>query len=231
MRNGEIMDLRSSSSFGIYEGLRILVPGFYFSTLLLFFAWCFLPRYIIFDLQCFAAVLLYLFVVIVSGLTMYAKEASKRRKAFLENQPSNFLKERSKLLKNSEILDETSARRLYFYILNNHVPATFHDKIFFFGTVYHIMILLRRTTFWFAVASIAGILARVAAGHPTTDQASSFVFTITVWMIYALNVRYNKADRKMQENYQDQIFWLEMNHDLVETAIRQYSQSHKTLPK
>ena len=162
---------------------------------------------------------------------MYAKETSKRRRAFLENQPSNFLKERSKLLKNTEMLDETSARRLYFYILNNHVPQTFHDKIFFFGTVYHIMILLRRTTFWFAVAAIVGTLVRLAAGHTWSDLASPIVFTVAVWLIYSLNVRYNKADRKMQENYQDQIFWLEMNHDLVERTIRQFSQSRKAMSK
>ena len=34
-----------------------------------------------------------------------------------------------------------------------------------------------------------------------------------------LNVRYNKADRKMQENFQDQIFWLEMNQSAVDELI------------
>jgi hypothetical protein len=45
-------------------------------------------------------------------------------------------------------------------------------------------------------------------------------FTFFVWLIYALNVRYNKADRKMQENYQDQIYWLQMNNELVEGILR-----------
>ncbi len=225
------MNSPSPSSFGTYESLRILVPGFSFATLLLFFVMCFLPRYGEYDSHGIAGVLLFLFVAVVSGLTMYAKEASKRRKAFLENQPSGYLKERSKLLKNTDLLDDTNARRLYFYILNNHVPQTFHDKIFFFGTVYHIMILLRRTTFWFAVTAIAGILIRIGAGHSLSDQAPAFVFTAAVWLIYALNVRYNKADRKMQENYHDQIFWLEMNREVVENAVRQYSQSRKTLSR
>ena len=93
------------------------------------------------------------------------------------------------------------------------------------------MILLRRTTFWFALAAIAGILVRVAAGHPLADQASSVVFAASVLLIYLLNVRYNKADRKMQENYQDQIFWLEMNREIVEDTIRQYSRSRAAISK
>lgn len=225
------MDQRSSTTFGLYEGLRIFVPGFYFATVLLFFCWCFFVPAGAPTGGGFAFLLLFLFVSVVSGLTMYAKETAKRRKAFVENQPSNFLKERSKLLKNTELLDDHSARRLYFYILNNYVPPGFHDKIFFFGTIYHIMILLRRTTFWFALAALAGLLIRLATGHPLVEQASSVIFTVTVWIIYLLNVRYNKADRKMQENYQDQIFWLEMNHELVENTIRQYSKSRAVLSK
>jgi membrane protein implicated in regulation of membrane protease activity len=228
---GIAMDERSSSAFGLYESLRILIPGFYFATLCFFFYWCFLSLYAGSMESAFPVVLLFLFLSVVSGLTMYAKETAKRRRAFLENQPSTFLKERAKLLKNTVLLDDTSARKLYFYILNNNVPRSFHDKIFFFGTIYHIMILLRRTTFWFALAAIAGILVRVAAAHPLADQASSVVFAASVLLIYLLNVRYNKADRKMQENYQDQIFWLEMNHEIVEDTIRQYSRSRTAISK
>lgn len=225
------MDQTTSSSFGLYESLRILVPGFYFATAFAFFYWCFLTPFSASVESGFQIALLFFSLAVISGLTMYAKETAKRRKAFLENQPSNFLKERAKLLKNTELLDDASARKLYFYILNNLVPRSFHDKIFFFGTIYHIMILLRRTTFWFAVAALAGILIRTAAGHPLADQAASVVFAVAVWLIYLLNVRYNKADRKMQENYQDQIFWLEMNHEIVENTIRQYSRSRAVTSK
>jgi len=225
------MEQQTSTNFGLYESLRILVPGFYFAAVSTFFYWCYLAPFAGAVEIGFPALLIFLFLSVVSGLTMYAKETAKRRKAFLANQPSNFLKERSKLLKNTELLDDESARKLYFYILNNHVPISFHDKIFFFGTIYHIMILLRRTTFWFALAALAGILIRLATGLPLANQAPSVVFTLSVWLIYALNVRYNKADRKMQENYQDQIFWLEMNHEIVESTIRQYTRSRATISK
>jgi energy-coupling factor transporter transmembrane protein EcfT len=219
------MDQQPSSTFGLYETVRILIPGFYFSTLLLFFVLCFAGSLTTLFVGGSMLLLVFLFVAVVSGLTMYAKETTKRRKAFVENQPSNFLKEHSKTLRDTELLDDDSARKLYFYLLNHHVPASFHDKIFFFGTIYHIMILLRRTTFWFAIASLTGILIQFAAGKTYADQASSILFAAVVWLIYLLNVRYNKADRKMQENYQDQIFWLEMNQDLVESTIKQFTRS------
>jgi hypothetical protein len=225
------MEQRTHSSFGLYESLRILIPGFYFATVLLFFCLSFLSPYAGLTIQGLPPILLFLLVTLVAGLTMYAKETAKRRRAFVENQPSNFLKERSKLVKNTELLDDASARKLYFYILNNHVPQSFHDKIFFFGTVYHIMVLLRRTTFWFALAGLAGLLIRFAGGATFAEQAPALAFTVVVWMIYLLNVRYNKADRKMQENYLDQIFWLEMNRELVENTIRQYSRSRSAVSK
>ncbi len=225
------MEQRSVSTFGLYEGLRILIPGFYFTTLFVFLCKSFLPQYGMTVPEGSSLLLFVIFLTIVSGLTMYAKEAAKRRRAFVENQPSNFLKERSKLLKNTELLDDASARKLYFYILNHHMPQSFHDKIFFFGTIYHIMVLIRRTTFWFGVVSLIGVLIQVAASRSLAEQSPAVVFAATVWLIYFLNVRYNKADRKMQENYQDQIFWLEMNRETVESALRQYSRARTAVSK
>jgi hypothetical protein len=117
-------------------------------------------------------------------------------------------------------LDESEAQRLYFFILNTSVPAVFHEKIFFFGTIYHIMILIRRTTFWFGLAAALALGINLALGFTLSQLQSLVVFGLIVWLIYLLNVRYNKADRKMQENYRDQIFWLEMNNDLVEQLLR-----------
>jgi hypothetical protein len=169
--------------------------------------------------------LLFAFVAIIAGLTMYAKESAKRRRAFVQNQPSQFLLERSRMMKGGAALSDDDARRLYFYILNNHMPAAFHEKIFFFGTIYHIMILIRRTSFWFAIASVLAVGFEIAQGVSLSEHQGLAVFTLAVLLIYFLNVRYNKADRKMQENYQDQIFWLQMNHELVEDLLRNYRPS------
>ncbi|HWP81066.1 MAG TPA: hypothetical protein VNN76_00245 [Bacteroidota bacterium] len=211
-----------SGGFTLHEMLRVLVPGFYFSTLLALFYFSFLHKFFPSDVAHSYDVILFIFAMIVSGLTMYAKESPKRRRAFIQNQPSQFLLERSRTMKSGNPLSDDDARRLYFYILNNHMPAAFHEKIFFFGTVYHIMVLIRRTSFWFGLVCFVALGLEISQGASLADMQGLAIVTIAILFIYVLNVRYNKADRKMQENYQDQIFWLEMNRELVEELIRTF---------
>ena len=216
----------SSSSFGAYEAVRIVVPGYYFATLLMCFTWAlanaFGKQVEIHGLQ---LLLVFLGVGLIAGLTLYAKEGTKRRKAFHENQPSNYLKSKARAMSDLPVMEEADARQLYFYILNNHTPSVFHEKIFYFGTIYHIMIQIRRTSLWFAVLATISALAYVY-GSPGAESVTTLsLLASIVWLIYLLNVRYNKADRKMQENYRDQIYWLEMNDDLVESLIRKQHPS------
>ncbi|MGB2868299.1 MAG: hypothetical protein WBD36_07610 [Bacteroidota bacterium] len=212
------MNHSPSSSFGVYELCRILVPGFYFTSLLTMTIWAVAVTPI--PITGWGLVLLFLFVVLTSGLTMYAKETTKRRKAFLENQPSSYLQAKARVLSGTEPLNDEESRHLYFYLLNNYVPQTFHEKIFYFGTIYHIMIQIRRTSFWFGLVAVAILGVELVWGAPLAQLQGLVVFTVLVWLVYFLNVRYNKADRKMQENYQDQIFWLEMNDDVVKDLLR-----------
>jgi len=212
---------QSSSSFGAYEAFRIIVPGYYFAALLLCLVWA------VSDAlgQCVSIDGMRLFLVfvgvgLIAGLTLYAKESTKRRKAFQENQPSLYLKTKARAMAEIPVMEESDARQLYFFILNNHIPSVFHEKIFFFGTIYHIMIQARRTSLWFAVLATLIAGAMVLQGVAFQALGGLLVFAAIAWLLYLLNVRYNKADRKMQENYRDQIYWLEMNNDLVETVIR-----------
>jgi hypothetical protein len=216
------MDHSSKTSFGVYESLRILVPGFYFATLTFFFYRSYIQPAFPTDLSRASLSLLFLFLGIVAGFSLYAKETTKRRKAFLENQPSRYISDKARTMKNMPLVDEDAARRLYFFILNNHMPTSFHEKIFFFGTVYHIMTGIRRTSFWFAILATACLAVEISRSIALAELQGLLLFTVSIWSIYVLNVRYNKADRKMQENYQDQIFWLQMNGDLVEATLRNY---------
>jgi hypothetical protein len=162
---------------------------------------------------------------------MYAKETTKRRRAFVENQPSAFLQDIVRHYSATSILNEAEARQLYFYILNHFIPPAFHEKVFFFGTVYHIMNQIRRTSFWFAILSIMCLAVQIALGIALVDQQGLIFFCLLVCLTYFLNVKYNKADRKMQENYQDQIFWLQMNGEIIKDLFQKYDLSKKgTLP-
>ncbi|MFA6438983.1 MAG: hypothetical protein WCX28_06740 [Bacteriovoracaceae bacterium] len=211
----------SSTRFAVFEILRIIIPGAYF----IFLAYTMFVAFGV-GLQPFATwefgIPFFMLASIIAGLSFYSKETPKRRKAFQENQPSLYILDRSREIAAARPLTEDEARRLYFYILNHLMPVTVHDKIFFFGMIYHVMINIRRTSFWFGIAGIAGLIVHIALFGQTTIYAVSAIGTI--WLVYALNVRHNKADRKMQENYQDQIFWLEMNKQTVDTLILQRTQ-------
>ena len=214
----------SSSSFSTYEAARILVPGYYFALLTL----------VLVDLTAFTVqrplmisdvftIIGFVVLGFIAGLTLYAKESTKRRKAFQENQPSLYLKTKARAVPDLPVMEEDEAKQMYFYILNNHIPEIFHEKIFFFGTIYHIMIQIRRTSLWFSLVGTLLSLALPLAGY--RDSTGLLLFSAAVWLIYLFNVTFNKADRKMQENYKDQIYWLEMNNDLVETILRKRSQN------
>ncbi len=215
-----IVNQNFSPVFGRYEAFRILVPGFYFTLLFLCFYWSFLERFVPVPSSSLLHAVIAAGMTIVSGLTMYAKETPKRRRAFQENQPSQYLSAMARTMKDMPLLDDAEASRLYFYILNNYIPPIFHEKIFFFGTVYSIMIQVRRTSFWFGLAGIAAVLIQFSLQLTLAEQQPLIVLTVVVWMIYMVNIRYNKADRKMQENYKDQIFWMQMNGPLIESILR-----------
>lgn len=217
-----IINQYSTPSFGRYEACRMVLPGFYFSLLLSAYYTTFISRFVMIDLSPAGWIAAFAGAVMVSGLSMYAKETPKRRKAFTENQPSQYLAAKARTMKDLPLLDDSEAQRLYFYILNNYVPPLFHEKIFFFGSVYSVMVQVRRTSFWFALIGVLSVLVLISTNIPFAEQQGLIVFTVIVWMVYLLNIRYNKADRKMQENYRDQIMWMEMNGPLIENIIRKY---------
>ena len=215
----------SSIHFGAYEILRILIPGFYFIFLSYVYLAVFSLPFYPFDTW-EIGIPTFFIGGLLAGLTLYAKESPKKRKAFQSNQPSQYILERSRRVKDAPAMNDEEARQLYFYILNHYIPSAAHEKIFFFGTIYHIMISIRRTSFGFGI--VGPILLAVdftAKAHLTLQ---SVIPVLLVWLIYAVNVRYNKADRKMQENYQDQIFWLSMNTQLVDSLIAQRMHLERT---
>ena len=119
----------STSRFSTFEIFRIIVPGVYFITLAMLLVITFEIPYGLFDSSGIITVLFFT-ASVVAGLSFYSKETSKKRKAFLSNQPSTYILERSRRISAQRPLTADEARRLYFYILNHHMPLTIHDKIF-----------------------------------------------------------------------------------------------------
>ena len=206
-------------SYGRYEAIRVIVPALYLALLVLLFFWACLGRAFATGLTTGQTIALYAFVTFVAGMSLYGKEVPKRRKAFATNQPSFYLSTRARTMKNMPLLSDDEARRAYFYILNTYVPDAFHDKIFFFGTIYTVLITMRRITLWFAGLGLVAVVAEYLGGGVLALEQGLLLLTTSLWLLYALAVYYNKAERKMQENYQDQIFWLQMNDQVVQEVL------------
>ncbi|MBE0557687.1 MAG: hypothetical protein IH628_10690 [Proteobacteria bacterium] len=207
-------------SFGRYEAIRIFVPAVYGALLFLMFLWTYFANALGAELSTGQSLVLFAFVVLILAMSLYGKEVPKRRRAFSTNQPSFYLSTRARTMREMPLLSDDEARRVYFYILNTFVPDSFHEKIFFFGAVYTILITMRRITLWSAVFGTVVVIAEFLGGSVLTAQHALVLLTSVLWLAYALAVFYNKAERKMQENYQDQIFWLQMNDAVVEEVLR-----------
>ena len=214
------MERHSPSRFASFELLRILLPGIYFMSLVYLFVYCFNVR-LFFIENLFIAILLFCIGAIVSGLSFYSKENPRKRKAFQTNQPSAYILERSRVLAAPSPLSEEESRRLYYYIMNHEMNTRFHDKIFFFGMIYQTMINIRRTSFWFGLIGLSGMIIYTAM-FDTLSLLTIPPVTL-VWIVYIMNIRYDKADRKMQDNYADQLFWLEMHRDAVDSLILEHT--------
>lgn len=206
-------------SYGRYEAVRVFVPALYLALLLLLFYWAYLDKAFATGLTTGQAIGLYVFTALVAAMSLYGKEVPKRRKAFVTNQPSFYLSTRARTMKNMPLLSDDEARRAYFYILNTYVPDAFHDKIFFFGSVYTVLITMRRITLWFVGLGLLAVLAEFFSGGVLALEQGLLLLTTSLWLVYALAVYYNKAERKLQENYQDQIFWLQMNDQVVQEVL------------
>ncbi|HOV98027.1 MAG TPA: hypothetical protein PK595_00485 [Bacteroidota bacterium] len=215
-----------NSSFILSECLKIFIPGFNFATVLFAFIKIAIVGKQPITFSIGEQVLFFLFTILISGLTMYAQEMPKRRKAFQENQPSAYLQTLSRT-GTTHALNDDEAKQLYFYILNNHIPDRFHEKIIFFGTIYSIIIQIRRTSFWFGIIALVFILSAFLSYGFSYLNVQLLVYSIVMFGIYYLTVRYNKAERKMQENYQDQILWLHLNKELVKSLLEQFPQQEK----
>jgi hypothetical protein len=207
-------------SYGRYEAIRIFIPAVYLALLLLLFLWASFARVLIGGLSTGQTLVVFAAVILVAAMSLYGKEVPKRRKAFRANQPSFYISTRARTMKDVPLLSDEEARRVYFYILNSYVPDAFHEKIFFFGAVYAILVTMRRITLWFAALGTLAVVVEFLQGTVLANRQALVLLTTALWLVYALAVYYNKAERKMQENYQDQIFWLQMNDSVVEEVLQ-----------
>lgn len=205
--------------FSKYEFIKIILPGTYFIFLMILTTEIFDIYFFPFSEYQFIWPLILLGGTVV-GLTLYSLDGSKKRRAFQLNQPSLYIQSRCKNILPNNPITEYEAEQLYFYLLNNFIPSVLHDKIFTFGMIFYVINTIRRITLWFCIGSI--ILIGFSFDSIFGFFSYKGFFVALLWVVYFINSTYNKADRKMQQNYEAQIMWLQMNHSIIDTTLKTY---------
>jgi len=144
--------------FGTYEVFRIILPGLYFTGLSCLILYLFCPtrhaflefsRHQIFVVSIIAG-------SIFAGLILYEYDHPKRIKAYESlEMPSEYLKK--KLCDKcwfpceNRIKDKGEAIDTYFYILFEIFSASAQQRIFYIGSVYHVLADIRMLSFVFGI--------------------------------------------------------------------------------
>lgn len=231
------MESVSKLSFGINETLRVIVPGYYLLAALsvYFHVICSKPLAESFP-DSFVAIV----AGLILGLILYSFNRPNRRDAYNRGLPSAELIERSKTLRGATALDKDQAKQLYFYILNNFMPQTFHEVVMVKGALYYCITYVREIS---ASLAFLGLLtAAVAYIHHCVRGAwawswCGFDFFGTGWRVcgillytiiqivicfclgYHSSKKENRADAMLRGIYDDQIKWIRMNALLVDDLI------------
>jgi hypothetical protein len=233
------MESVSKLSFGINETLRIIVPGYYLLAALSLYLHVISPKLLV---EGFPGSFVAIVAGLILGLILYSFNHPNRRDAYKRGLPSAELIKRSKALATTDVpaLNEDQARQLYFYILNNFMPQTFHEVVMVKGALYYCITYLREIS---ASLALLGLLtAAVAYIHHCFQGVwawswCGFDYFVNGWRIcgmlfytiaqfviyiclsYHSPAKENRADAMLHGIYDDQIKWMEMNSFLVDDLI------------
>lgn len=224
------MDSVAKASFGLSETLRIVIPGYYLLVAI--------ASYLVTLFPSLRSTALPDSVFILAGLALgfilYSVNYPNRRAEYKKKLPSTGLIAQAKGL--GKPLGDTEHIRLYFYILNNFFPQTFHEVVMVRGALYYCV-----TYFWacsgiFALIGLVTFafvgIGRLAYGartfsigtvHVATDDRTvwaALLFTVVHALIWYFLTHPNRTDRMFWVICDDQKEWLGVNRPLVEYLIR-----------
>lgn len=179
--------------FGTYEIFRIILPGFYCVTLLSITIFLFTPTRQIFI--GFSQHQVFLFAVVAGGvflgLMLYAYDHPKKIAAYRNlEMPSIHLKRKlcdkcSSPCEN-KIKGEGEAIDTYFYVLYEIFSPGVQQRIFYIGSVYHMLADIRLLSFIFGVIIFPISLGGVLYGNlPISDAIFGLLmstFLILLWL-------------------------------------------------
>jgi len=223
--------------FETYELFRIILPGFFFISLLCFSAYLFIPTRSAF-LE-FSKHQAFLLVVVGGGIflgfVLYAYDHPKKIKAYQESEsemPSNHLK---KILCDScstpccnKILDRGSAIDTYFYLLNTLFDPASRERVLYIGSVYHVLSDIRMLSFVFGSTivslSIFGLV--LLPGLPIFDVIFGLAFGIAllflwIWLHpeFFCHEQLSKGDKYLKYILKFERRYLDLNIEKIKTML------------
>ena len=239
------MSVAIPSRFGTYELFRILFPGYFALTMIILYISLFFRNLIdpIVSQPLFAVVIALGGVFL--GLILYDMDLPKRK--WPERCKSHFRKELDKkdlgkaLLERCEKctkqtctgfrLTKTNALQAYFVFLNTYYEPDSRERIFYFGSVYHIFSDMRATSFVTALAIFVTTLFSII--YARVGESASFnllnlinryslhlsIGAILLCLFLLLRRKNNKGDKYWSEILDFQLTWLQMNEPLLKQKI------------
>jgi hypothetical protein len=235
------METISKASFGLNESLRIAIPGYYTLALFYLYLAALNGRFLTYGL---ADSLLTLVFGLGAGFVLNSFNYPNRRAVYKKDQPSEHLRKISQRLseelKRPEIELKTTEVdrehvRLYFYILNNFFPQTFHEVVMVRGALYYSITYVWLVSGIFGLLGIATLvlegaskcLTRTAGLHLCDFEVlidERHVCTVAAYsafqlMIWFLLTHRNRTDGALTIIFRDQIEWLDLNAPLVRYLI------------
>jgi len=220
------------AQFASYEFLRILLPGYFAFEGVVVYLWLFLPE-LLGALTTNGAFFGILFVLggVFCGLILYAIDYPARRKIFKESRPlAQFVVDRANScrygcrLPKEEL--EKNAHVMYWFVLDTRVPPQRRQRIYYFGSIYHIYSDIRLIMF----VMIVGILTTLAAKSPSLQSCTSLrellsisqlpllVTAILTCALLFLTVC-NKGDLYWRDGLAGQLLWLKLHPEIVDELI------------
>ena len=239
------MSVAIPSRFGTYELFRILFPGYFALTMVILYTSLFFRDFVdpIVSQPSFAVVIA--LGGIFLGLILYDVDLPKRK--WPRRYKSHFRKELDKKDLGKALLErctkcrkktctgfklsEKNAIQAYFVFLNSYYEPDCRERIFYFGSIYHIFSDMRATSFVTALAVLVTTLFSII--HTCVGAGACFnvpslmnryslhisIGAILLCLFLLLRRKNNKGDKYWSEILDFQLTWLQMNEPLLRQKI------------
>lgn len=209
-------------TFGVFETFRILIPGFLFSVYTSWYIYLFFPSRARSYLQeSGLSGMTFVAIGLVAGLVLYLRYWPRDSHETIEQLPSTHLRKKAEIV--GIKISPRDAKEIYFYILNNHYPDAFRERVFYYGNIYRVAQKIWLVSIAFACLGIISQALIAAFRLGVLEWYARSTFVVVLLAVFSL-LRW-RPEHHYQEILSGQRKWLYMQDKLVESIIRNHGPS------